>query len=190
MISDRATASVHSPSSGQRLDHSCHHRVGLIECTRDVAGRRLGAIGKVPDHVENPALALGHLEVGDGLIVDSPQLDVGVQANPIGAGDGRDAWFGTSHPGDDRAVIKANGQLHPHGHAAATALDDANDVVCFFQLGHEVDDGHLALVGLEDRFEHERSRPVLPVDLPHAAGGREQPSTVLRGAEQGGEASA
>ena len=55
-------------------------------------------------------------------------------------------------------------------------------------MRHEIDDRHLAVLGLEDSFEHQGARTVATVDLAYAANGSDQPSAVLRSAQEGGEA--
>jgi hypothetical protein len=77
-----------------------------------------------------------------------------------------------------------------HGNASAASLDDTDQLRDLGSRRHEIDDRHLAVLGLEDGFEHQGARTVATVDLAYATNGSDQPSAVLRGAQKGGEACA
>ena len=65
-----------------------------------------------------------------------------------------------SHPWNDLPVIKADNQLHFHGHFAAQPLDDSNDVGILSAWRHEVDQSNRAVLGFNLCFQDERVVPI------------------------------
>src|SRR4029079_8762529 len=73
---------------------------------------------------------------------------------------------------------------------SAAADDDARDVGRVAAERHEVDERDGALGRLEVRFEDERMLTIAPADRRIGRARRDQPPSVFRPAEEGGEAGA
>ena len=188
-MSDRLTASRHSPEGAvQRPDHSRHHSSVSREGLLGVQRLRVGAMRRMPRQVERDPLPLRDGELGHRPQVHALQLDVGPEAEHVGAGDRRDPPFVLADPGDDRPVVEPDDQLHPHGDPAATPHDDPHEVRRLAARRHEVDHRDRPVVGLVVGLEHQGPVPIAAIDLPHLARRGQEPSPVLGGPQQGGEA--
>ncbi len=141
----------------------------------------------MPEHLEELALTFRHGEVRDGLVVHTTERHFGPQANAVWTRDRGEPPFLAPHPGDDGAVIETDHQLQVHGHAAATAFDHADQVRHPGTRGHEVDEGYLAVLGFEDRFQDQRAGAVAAAHPPHRAGRGDLPSAMPGAAQERGE---
>jgi hypothetical protein len=91
-------------------------------------------------------------------------------------------------PRDDRPVLEAHDELHPHRNPPGEALDEADHVRMLLPRRHAVDDPNRPVLGLEIGLEHERSRTVAARDSPNPAGRSEEPAPVALVPEQRREA--
>ncbi len=106
----------------------------------------------------------------------------------VRAGDG--AQDAAVDPGDPRhrpAVVEADDQLGTHRHAAAETRHLANHVGVRAPERHEVREQNRPVRRLEPRVQHERVAAVGAAGFDGIADGRDQPSSVLGSAEQGGK---
>ncbi len=94
------------------------------------------------------------------------------------------------HPRHCGAVVEPDHELRRNLDLAANALDDPGEDGVVGARRHEVDHAHRAVVELERRLEDERVGPVPAADPRAVVRRREQPASVLRSAEQRGEARA
>ncbi len=172
-----------------------------------------------PGQHERNALAWLHRELGDGAQVLAAHLDRRSKGDRIRAGDrdprvvlepahpgernrrsegdrvragDRDPGvvLEPPHPRDDRAVVEAEHELHPHRHAPLEPLDDPDDVGIVAAWRHEVGHANAAVLGVEVELVDERALPVAALDALDLAVGREQPAAVALVPEQRGEARA
>ena len=161
--------------------------VGVVG--RDRA-RRVEVRREPGQHERNP-LARLRRELGDGAHVLAADVDRRSEGDRVRAGD-RDPGvvLEPAHPGDDRAVVEAEHELHPHRHAPLEPLDDPDDVGSVAARRHEVGHADAAVLGVEVELVHERVLAVAALDALDLAVGREQPAAVALVPEQGGEARA
>src|SRR5947207_14339041 len=77
--------------------------------------------------------------------------DIGAQHRHVRAGNRANAVVGLAgHPGNDRAIVEADGIFAAHPDCAATAAQDANKVAApIGSKGHEIDETDYAMAGLE-----------------------------------------
>ncbi len=134
------------------------HRVdeGLLRLDR--LGWRL--VGWEPAKDERNAVALGHGERRNRPQVAALVLNGRAQEYRVGAGDGEERPVERAHPGDDRAVVEADDELHPHLDTSADSLDDPHEVGLRLARRHEVDEPHGTVVRLQLGLEDERVAPV------------------------------
>ena len=211
LLGERGGGGGHDPAGGgigQRLqgEQGADHRVlpaalvvdaagplappglGVAEGLDRVDAARGRPVRGVPGEHEGCPLALGHGEVGQGGPVLAPHRDRGAQPDRVGPGDRVQRPVFVPHPGDDRAVVEADGQVHPHPHPPLDPLHDPGHVRVPVARGHAVDHPDHPVVGPVLGLQHQGVALVAAADLPDTPGRGEQPAAVGAVAEQGGEA--
>ena len=103
------------------------------------------------------------------------------------SGDADEDLLEVAHPGDDRAVVEADRELHPHLHASTNAFHDPNEVGSRLSRGHEVDDSYEAGVRLEIALEDEGVAAVSAAGRAEVALGLDRPVPVFALPEQRSE---
>src|SRR4249920_2521559 len=143
-----------------------------------------------PGKHERHRLALGDRERRVGAEVASLEVDRGVEGNGIGACDADERAIEVAHPGDRRAVVEADRELHLHVDSPPNAVDEADDVRSVLPRWHEVDQSDHARVGLELRLEDERVPAIPAPTRTELARGLDPPLAVLRRPDESREARA
>ena len=134
---------------------------------------------------ERHGLAFRHVELGDRRQILPGHLDGRVQQHHVRPGDrAQRAVRQACDPGHCAAVVEAEHQFHPHPQTSALAPHEADDVGMRATWWHEVDECRRAGRCLEARLQDERVIPILPRDACVLIHRRDQPSTVLAGAQQ------
>ena len=143
----------------------------------------------VRQHEVNP-LACGHGELGDGGEVHASQRHVTGQQHEVRAGDGAQSGsvLQPRHPRHGRAVVEAEGEIEPHRHFTAAALDDTDQRGIAGGGGHEVDQCDAAVLGVEHGLQDQRAGTILAADPDRSIVRRDPPPPVVRLADQGREA--
>ena len=143
----------------------------------------------VGEHEGHP-LAFPHGELGDGAQVPAVQRDRGPQHHQLRPGDGHDAVavVPPRDPGDGHAVVEAQGQVQPHRHGAALALDNPDQGAAGCGRHHEINEDDLAALAVELGFQHQAAVAVAAGARRWVASRGNLEAAVLRPAQQGGEA--
>ena len=92
-------------------------------------------------------------------------------------------------PGDAAPVIEAQNDFGAHAHAPGIAANEADHIDLPVHLGrrHEIEDGNATAVGLEPGFENAGFTAITTRAFVRRLDRRDQPTAVLRAAEQGGK---
>ena len=132
-----------------------------------------------------------HDELRDRRQILTARVDRRAQAERVGPAD-RDQRLVVepAHPGDDRAVVEPDHELHAHVDAPLHALDDAHDVRFRLAWRHEVDYPDTACRRLPFRLEHECPLAIAALGAGAAVDRRDQPASVVARPEQRREARA
>jgi len=188
VISERTTASRHSPSYVHRSDHALHHRaVASIRLGLDRPGLR--AARRIPGEREGHPLPGRDREVGQRVEVLAAQRDGCAEIEGARAADRAQTVGRAAHPRYERAVVRPQDQIGAHRHPATQAFDHADDGGRLRSLRHAVEQPDRAGLGLELGFEHERAGPIAPAHIANRGClRRDLPAAVLRRPEQRGEA--
>ncbi len=140
-----------------------------------------------PHQSERNALALGNREFADVAKIFPAELDRRAQQQRVGAADGEEAAVDAAHPRDERSVIHPNDQLHAHPHLAALSDRHSNDIGILGARRHAIDQRDRAIFGLVLRLQDERALAIAPADCAYFVGGRDQPPSLIRRAEERSE---
>ena len=161
---------------------------------RGQQGFRGAAIGRrhvrrIPDQIEGYGLSGADAEVGAGGEVLVDQGHGRDQANGVGTGDGAQAHRVGLHPGQQLAIVEAEGDggVEIQGAAIAAHQADKLDGAVRARMRHEVDHGGRATAALEPGLQYGRTRAVAAADPGLGIAGAEPPGAVIVVAEQGGE---
>ena len=187
-MSDRTTGSRQSPSYVHRPDQSRHHL--SVSSIRDAGGRASGS-GPWDGYqasVKGTLSPAGHGEVAHGAEVLSPDGHRRPQPEGVGSPDRADPVVLAAHPRNPGPEVQPDGQLDPHGHGAARALDHADQGRRRRPDRHAVAQHDDAVRGLELGLEDQRPRAIAPAHGPHGARRRDEPPAVLGRAEERREA--
>src|SRR5215207_10984980 len=96
----------------------------------------------------------------------------------------------TPYPGDDMPVVEADDEFGPHRHLPGDSFDDANDIGSLSPRWHEVDDADAPLRRLVDRLQSQGEGPIAAVAAAYLGRRRQQPASMFRLTQEGGEAGA
>ena len=115
--------------------------------------------------------------------------DIGTQHRHVRAGNRANTVVGLAgHPGNDRAIVEADGIFASHPDCAVTAAHDTNEVAApIGSKGHEIDETDYAMAGLELGLQDGRMIEVPPRRLRLRICCRHRPEAIVRRTEQGGE---
>jgi hypothetical protein len=165
---------------------------GIFEGALGAEGAGIGLVRLAPGEGEPCAIALVDGELGGGVEVFSVNGNGSVKDGDCGTGDGANSVFNCRDPGDGAAVVETQGDCHGEIHAAANALDDADDVGIASGVvladGHEVDEADGTVIVFEDGFEDKGVVAIFACGFRAFSRGGDFPVAVFLGAEQGGEA--
>ncbi|GJE46333.1 hypothetical protein AEGHOMDF_5536 [Methylobacterium soli] len=180
VVPGRATGAVARPVAPERI-RGGQHLAGLDRCGILLVG---GAVTQGEGH----GLASPHREFRDRGLVRAPHGRLSSEHHLVGPGDGAQvAPLVAGNPGDGRAVVEAQRQIHPHGDPPVHTLDEADQVRAVADR-HVVGDQDFALPGRVAGLEDEGAVAVASAGLDVLRHGRETPEAVLWRAEQRGEA--
>ena len=143
-----------------------------------------------PGEHERHAVAGRDGEVRDRAHVLAVGLDWRAKAETIRPRDRDERVVDAPDPRDDPAEVEPDHELGAHLDLAGEAFDDADDVGRAPARRHEVDHADAPAGELVHRLEDERVVAVAPRRPHRRSGRREQPASVILGAEEGGEAGA
>ena len=159
-MTERLTASVHGPTSGQRSLHWRQNfsvrfrRRQRIDRFRRILKR--GAIG----NGEGDGFACFHVKVADGSQILTTELGIAAQDKPVWAGDrANPAVVKARDPRDGRSVLEPRDELSAEVHFACLTDNDPDEPAPV-RGRHEVDDGRLARLGFEFGFQDEGARTI------------------------------
>ena len=145
--------------------------------TREVRG--------IPGEVKRDAFAFRDRERRRCRAALRAHLHGRTHADRVRPGHGEDALVDPADRRDEAAVVESRPDLHLHGYPASQAFDDPDDVV--LAQRHAVHQADEAVVRLEVGLQHQRARPVPPLDAARLARRRDLPVAVGIGTEQCGE---
>ena len=189
-MTDCRTASAQGPPQPQRSDQR-RHNVSVSSSSRNASrpGRRsLCERCQVSTNGTHSPCATANSAVVRKF---SPISGTGVlQLYRMRAGYGADPAVSPADPRHDASIAEAEHEFRPHRDGAAPAFDKPHDIDFLLVLGsrHKVDDGAASALGRELGFEDQGAVPVAPGDRMHLARRSDQPSAILRRAEQRAEA--
>ncbi len=153
---------------------------------------QLGArfVRGVPGHHEGDLVALadGELRMGGEVLAVGVHFGVAAEPHGVGSGDRHPGAVDAPHPGHHAPVVEAHPQPAVHLHPAGDPLDDPYHVGPLVPLRHEVDHLDGAGRGLPDRLQDQGVVEVAAVGAGGVAARGDLPVTVVRAAEQRGEA--
>ena len=143
-----------------------------------------------PGEHERHAVAGRDGEVRDRAHVFAVGLDRRAKAESVRPRDRDARAVDAPDPRHDPAEVEPDHELGAHLDLPGEAFDDADDVRRAPARRHEVDHADAPAGELVHRLEDERVVAVAPRRAHRRRGGREQPASVVLGAEDGGEAGA
>ena len=147
-------------------------------------------VGWVPGQHERHPIAGTDDEIGDRRQCFAVDIDRRAQAESVRTGDRDASMIDAPHPGDDMTVVEADDELGPHRHSPRDPLHDADDIGSLSPRRHEVDDADAPLRRLVDRLQNQGQGPVAAFAAARLGCRRQEPASMLRLTEEGGEAGA
>ena len=143
-----------------------------------VQRRGLVLVRGVVREVERDEIPLRDHEFGKRGHIFTAQRDAREQAEAVRPGHRDDPPVHLADPGDDRAEVEPDHELHPHRDAAPVPLDDPDHARRAVERGHAVHHRDRPLLGLELGLQDERAGAISPGDPLHLPRWRDQPATI------------
>ena len=137
-----------------------------------------------PGEGERHGLAFGDREASYGVEVLASKVHLRHAVDCVRPGDGPNSTLDLPHPGNDRAVIEPDHQIHFHGDLSADPFHQAHNLWKAGPWRHEVDHAGNTVVGYKIGFENQGVAAVAPPDFPNRRGRAQPPSAVLFFAQQ------
>ena len=125
------------------------------------------------------------VELGDGREIHTAKRHRRVQGDHVRAGNRTEGSVRqSSHPRNRASVVEAQDEFAAHSDTTAVSAHESHDVRVAAPWRHEIQHRNRTRRGFHHRFEDERAVSIRPFDRGARLGSFDQPSAVIRSAEE------